>query len=210
MTASPAYELPMFPLGAVLLPHAVTSLHIFEPRYRALAKHCTAANGEFGVVLIERGHEVGGGDARFTVGTAAHIVEAAELADGRWLLAAIGRRRISVVEWLPDAPYPLALVQDLDDVALGPDDVELLTAAERLVRRGLGYMAELGEPAPPLTVELDADPDVRAYELAAVAPIGPLDRQRLLEEADGRRRIERLIGLVEEENAVLAHRLAQG
>src|SRR5438270_10838595 len=81
-------RLPMFPLGTVLLPFAHLPLHIFEPRYRALVKDCLAGDGEFGVVLIERGHEVGGGDVRFGVGTVAHIVQTAELPDGRGLVRA--------------------------------------------------------------------------------------------------------------------------
>ena len=60
-------RLPMFPLGTVLFPYAVLPLHVFEPRYRALTEHCLAGDGCFGVVLIERGSEVGGGDTRFAV-----------------------------------------------------------------------------------------------------------------------------------------------
>ena len=58
--------LPMFPLGTVLLPGAVLPLHVFEPRYRQLVQDCLAGEPEFGVVLIERGSEVGGGDQRAT------------------------------------------------------------------------------------------------------------------------------------------------
>ena len=53
----------MFPLGSVLLPGDVLPLHVFEQRYRALIRRClTDPEPEFGVVLIDRGHEVGGGD----------------------------------------------------------------------------------------------------------------------------------------------------
>ena len=112
---APVVPLPMFPLGTVLFPFAPLSLHIFEPRYRALAQDCVRGNGEFGVVLIERGFEVGGGDTRFGTGTVAHLVEAVELPDGRWLLTAVGTRRFRVATWIPDDPYPLALVQDLSE-----------------------------------------------------------------------------------------------
>jgi Lon protease-like protein len=200
----------MFPLGNVLFPHAMTSLHIFEPRYRALARDCTQGNGEFGIVLIERGHEVGGGDVRFKVGTVAKIVEALELSDGRWLMGALGVRRLRVNTWLPDDPYPLALVEDLEDAALLGDDVDLVSAADRAVRRALAYKAELDEAAAPATVKLDDEPSVLALQLAAIAPIGPLDRQMLLEEDDSRARIQRLIEVVEDENTVLAARLEQG
>ena len=37
--------LPIFPLpGAVLLPHALVPLHIFEPRYRKLTGDCDASS----------------------------------------------------------------------------------------------------------------------------------------------------------------------
>ena len=63
-------RLGMFPLSAVLYPHAQIPLHIFEPRYRALTRDCLAGDSRFGVVLIERGAEVGGGDQRMAVGRA--------------------------------------------------------------------------------------------------------------------------------------------
>ena len=59
--------LPMFPLGTVLLPGGVLPLHVFEPRYRQLVIDCLAddtGEPEFGVTMIERGSEVGGGDQR--------------------------------------------------------------------------------------------------------------------------------------------------
>ena len=103
-----AKPLPMFPLGTVLFPHAVLPLHIFEHRYRALAETCLRGDGRFGVVLIERGDEVGGGDTRFGVGTVARIVEAARTPDGRYLLATVGTERFRVRKWLDDDPYPRA------------------------------------------------------------------------------------------------------
>src|SRR2546427_2200311 len=108
-----SYELPMFPLGTVLLPYVVLPLRVFEPRYQALTRHVLAGTREFGVVLIERGFEVGGGDERFDVGTVARILEAAEAPDGRWRLLTVGSRRIRVEQWLEDDPYPRAMVLDL-------------------------------------------------------------------------------------------------
>ena len=85
----------MFPLGTVLVPSLALPLHVFEGRYRALVRHCLAGDREFGVVLIERGSEVGGGDERFGVGTVARIAEAAQFPDGRWALITIGDRSVS-------------------------------------------------------------------------------------------------------------------
>src|SRR3546814_19261198 len=113
-------SLPMFPLGSAVVPGAGLPLHVFEDRYRALMKDCMAGDREFGVVLIERGSEVGGGDVRADVGTVARIAEASELPDGRWALIAVGDRRIRVTSWLPDDPYPRAAVEPWPDPAPGP------------------------------------------------------------------------------------------
>src|ERR1700678_2464646 len=117
MTDAPSAQgrlqrLGMVPLSAVLYPHAEIPLHVFEPRYRVLMRDCLAGDSRFGVVLIERGAEVGGGDQRMAVGTRAVITKAAALSDGRWLLMARGDTRIRVGEWLADDPYPLAMVED--------------------------------------------------------------------------------------------------
>jgi Lon protease-like protein len=203
----------MFPLGTVLFPHMVLPLHVFEPRYRVLMYDCTRAEGaepEFGVVLIERGREVGGADDRFGAGTLARIVEAAELPDGRWVLNAVGTRRIAVDEWLPADPYPLAMVTDLDERPWSSADDTPLAEAERLVRRALALVAELGGRTVPATVALADDPDVAAWQLVAIAPLGPLDRQGLLEAPDHGSRLDALATLVEEEISVLAYRLGRG
>ena len=90
----------MFPLQTVLFPNAVLPLHVFEPRYRELTETCLRGDGRFGVVLIQRGSDVGGGDLRFSVGTVARIVEAARTPDGRYLLATVGSERLRVRRWL--------------------------------------------------------------------------------------------------------------
>ena len=101
----------MFPLSAVLFPHASMPLHVFEPRYRELMRDCLAGDARFGVVLIERGSEVGGGDERSGLGTRGVITKSVELPDGRWVLQLEGEAVIEVEQWLPDDPYPVALVR---------------------------------------------------------------------------------------------------
>ena len=205
MTAATA--LPMFPLGTVLFPHGLLPLHVFEPRYRALVRHCLDGDGHLGIVLIERGSEVGGGDVRFGVGTRARIVEALALTDGRWYLVLVGVDRIRVSRWLPDDPFPRAEVEVLDDDARDPaapglDDVE------RLLRRALALKAELGEPAAPVPGPLDPDADVAVWQVAAMAPIGPADAQRVLEAPGTGDRLRLLEAMLTDEVTVLAHRVA--
>jgi Lon protease-like protein len=203
----------MFPLGTVLLPFAHLPLHIFEPRYRALVKDVLASDGEFGVVLIERGQEVGGGDQRFGVGTVARVMQTAELPDGRWLLDAVGTDRIRVTEWLPDNPYPLAMVEAFADEG-GPEDAaeaaERRATVERLLRQVLALQVELGFPAPSAVRTLDENPGVAAFEAALLSPIGPMDTQKILEATSTVARLALVETLLTEAREFLSNRIAEG
>jgi Lon protease-like protein len=205
--------MPMFPLGTVLFPHAVLPLHLFEERYRLLAETCLRGDGKFGVVLIERGFEVGGGDVRFGVGTVAQIVEAARTPDGRFLLATVGTERLRVRRWLDDDPFPRADVDVLSDTrvrdAAQADQQRL--RVQRLLSRVLAMSAELGDRTAPVeAATLDEDPTRASYEAAAMAPVGPLDAQRLLELDDPLRRLADLEALLTDTAEVLGLRLAGG
>ncbi len=196
--------LPMFPLGTVLFPTMVLPLHVFEPRYRALVQDCTAADGEFGVVLIERGSEVGGGDVRTSVGTVARILEVEALDDGRYVLAAVGTRRIRIAEWLDDDPYPRAEVSDWEDEGAATLSLD---AVDTLFRRTLALAAELGEAPASLDVELAPDPVLASFQIGALAPLGPIDRQSVLATATADERVELLHGLLTDVMELLQARL---
>jgi uncharacterized protein len=182
--------MPMFPLGMALLPGAVLPLHVFEPRYRQMVHDILADDAdvpEFGVVMIERGQEVGGDDVRTRVGTVARLVDIRALPDGRYALVAVGGERLRVNAWLPDDPYPLA------DVDLWPDDdldrinkevaAGTIDALHARVRELNEEVRALGEMAPPPDTEIASDPHLALYHLGSLAPLGPADRQRMLETA---------------------------
>ena len=201
----------MFPLGTVLLPGVVLPLHVFEPRYRALVNDCMASEPEFGVVLIERGREVGGGDSRFDVGCVARIAQLGEMPDGRFALATVGTRRIRVDNWLPDDPYPRAEVSDWPDPPPTDADAERITPVAATLRRVLALASELGDPvAPASAVEVVDDATVSSYRLSALAPVGPLDRLALLASTPVAARLDRLTELLADVETVLATRLGGG
>jgi len=207
-----AAELPMFPLGSVLVPSAVLPLHVFEPRYRAMVDHLLGegVEPEFGVVLIERGSEVGGDDVRTGVGTLARVVDAAQAPDGRWALTSFGVRRIQVVEWLPDDPWPRALVEPLDDPPAEPGAEARWGEVQALLRRALGLAAELGEAPVAATVELSTDPGLGSFQAAAVGPVGPADRQRVLATVGVAARLEVLAEVLADAAGLLDARLRMG
>jgi Lon protease-like protein len=204
--------MPMFPLGTVLFPTALLPLQVFEPRYRELTEACLRGDGRFGVVLIERGFEVGGGDTRFSVGTVARIVEAARTPDGRYLLATVGTERFRVRRWLDDDPYPRAEVDLVrEPTRAGDGAVERRDAVEKLLVRSLALRAELGEPSAPVdAAQLAADPVRASFEAAAMSPIGPLDGQRLLELDDPLERLAHLEALLTDAVEMMQFRLAGG
>lgn len=184
----------MFPLGSVLLPGGKLPLHIFEPRYRQLVRDCLDApdGPRFGVVLIARGREVGGGDVRHEVATVARITEALALRDGRYALDCVGQERVRVGRWLAEEPYPRAEVAPWPDVEQGAADLEpvrsavarawdLMGAVAR--RRGLG-------PLPDPWQGLPADPEAALFALADRLPLGEADRYGVLAAPGARERAD--------------------
>jgi Lon protease-like protein len=199
--------MPMFPLGGVLFPGMPLRLRVFEPRYREMVSDCLDGTPEFGVVLIERGSEVGGGDVRSAVGTIARIVEAGSYPDGRWGLLTVGTRRVQVREWLPDEPYPQAVVEDRPHEGEAPSE-DVQAAVVAAFRRLLAVAAELGAPVPPATVELSDDPTESVYQMAAGAPLGPADGYAVLATAELAGQWERLGRLMAEQSELFAARVA--
>ncbi|NQX10830.1 LON peptidase substrate-binding domain-containing protein [Microbacteriaceae bacterium VKM Ac-2855] len=173
-------DLPIFPLGSVLLPHMPLALRLFEPRYLTmLAEMIQAEKTDFGVVLIERGQEVGGGERRFDVGTIAEITEVAAGDDSVELIA-VGGARFDVVEWLPDDPYPRATLRMRDPLEWSDSLSEERIEAEAAVRRALAVASEFEEQAFAATVELATDPVAACWQLAGIVPAGEIDQQAFL------------------------------
>jgi uncharacterized protein len=202
--------LPVFPLGNVVLPGAAVPLHVFEPRYRALMADLTEGRvvpPRFGIVLVLRGSEVGGGEERAELGTVVGLIRHAQLPDGRWLLVASGAERFRVRRWLPDDPYPLAEAEILATDEWDPADDGALEEAAREVRRARAMAVELGL----LTGGDDAipvdNPVAALWQLAALAPLGSYDRQSVLEAGPPGERARLLARLAAEAAETLAFRL---
>jgi len=197
--------LPMFPLNNGLVPGAILPLHVFEPRYLEMMDRCVEADGRFGVVLISRGSEVGGGEQRYDVGTVASILGAQDLDDGVRLVVGRGERRLRVVEWLEDDPFPQAMVEELSDGDV-PDDPPSRDRLDRAFARGIGLLSELGVDVGTAR-ELSSDTNTAIYQAVALMPIEALDRQLLLETDDGATRLSTAVEMVEASNELLEAQL---
>ena len=205
----------MFPLGTALLPGAVLPLHVFEPRYRQMVHDILSDDvdaPEFGVVMIERGREVGGGDARTSVGTVARVVDMRALPDGRYALVAVGAERLRVNAWLPDDPYPLADIDPWSDDDRGVVDLDEATQTIETLHERVRELNEevraLGEMTPPPDTEIADDPHLALYHLGSLAPLGPADRQRMLEAPTLGERLSVFSAALDDATAVVRFRSA--
>lgn len=171
----------MFPLGLTLLPGMALPLRLFEPRYLQMYADIIDEGREFGVVLIERGIESRDDNPTFDVGCTAYVVGSGINEDGTLALVAIGTRRLRVVEWHPSDPYPLAMVEDLDDEPLSDAGMRSLQSAADQLPRLLAVAAELNTDLEITEPELSEEPTQALYQLAQLAGLQALDLQRVLE-----------------------------
>lgn len=205
--------MPMFPLSTVLFPSARIPLHVFEHRYRVMLRQCLETDGCFGIVLISRGSEVGGGESRTSFGTVSVIENASWLPDGRAIVVARAMDRVRVLEWLEDEPFPRARVELLEEPSAAEEDLlAAFSSAWASLRRAQALLSEMEEgrvnlpdhPPAPLSLS-DA-----SWWLCDMAPLGPHDRQRLLESPDALERLGLLERLTEELADDLERLLAGG
>jgi len=174
----------MFPLGSVLLPHTPLALRLFEPRYLTmLGRLLEEEDPQFGVVMIERGSEVGGGEQRSRIGTMARIIQVESSADAMYVIA-VGGERFEVSQWLDDDPHPRARATPIPalewDDSLSPLRVEAEAIVRRVVARATALGDAMGTVRWDAAAELSEDPIKSAWQLAALAPLGDFDRQTLL------------------------------
>lgn len=207
--------LPMFPLQSAQLPGDVLPLRIFEPRYAEMIRDCLAADEPvFGVVLISRGWEVGGGDARSDVGALARIVDCVQTGPGQYqLIASIGER-IRVTEWLPDDPYPRANVElwpDEPGPEVGPEQIGAVMDRIVALYERVAEARELPLKSGTLAVdeETAADPARHLYALVDKVPVGQADRYAILAAPTLAARVEALKDAVETVIAMVEFQLSE-
>ena len=206
---------PMFPLQSAPLPGETLPLRIFEPRYARLVQDClAAADPVFGVVLISRGREVGGGDARSEVGTMARIAEHADLGMGQYQLLAPVGERIRVRRWLPDDPYPRAVIEPWPDEPgppVGPEEIGVVV--DRILALYQRVAQARGGQLRPDALAVDAgtadDPSRHLFALAARVPMGQADRYAVLAAPSLAERVAVLTDAIDTVTAMVEFQLSE-
>ena len=192
----------MFPLGSVVFPSQVVPLHIFEERYRQLMTDITAPDAEatFGIVLLDRGHEVGSSYTGITVATRVKVLQAEEFDDGRWGTVTAGVERLTIHEWLPEDPYPQAMVSSrtVDDDGGGS-----LSDLKALLLDTLTEVASRASAKMPDELGFSSDPHQLLDQISAIAPVTAFDRQQVLEATSTSDQIAKLTDALEGKLVVL-------
>ena len=114
-------QLPIFPLSnVVLFPRVKTPLHLFEPRYRQLARDVLQGERRIGMVVVRPEHvdDMPGDPPIYPIGCAGVITESQRLPDGRYNLVLLGEHRVRIVAEEPRSEsrlYRVAQVQRLPE-----------------------------------------------------------------------------------------------
>lgn len=190
-------QMPLFPLGALVLPTVTMPLRIFEQRYLRLVRDSLRESRPFGVVPIRSGQEVGKAPIIQTWGTAVAITDWGQRDDGLLGIDIHGEQVLHVQEsWVePDGlmqarvrlfpadeePQPIperfaVLAALLDDLTRHP------AASVLRLREGERNLATLG------------------WRLAQLLPVPKQFHQRLLQEPNPWRRMEMVEQAVAEIN----------
>ncbi|GAC1595104.1 MAG: hypothetical protein NVS4B10_03360 [Myxococcales bacterium] len=198
-------RLPIFPLpGAVLLPHALVPLHVFEPRYRRMTQDCNAGSKLLALAHVPDDEAAAATPARVlpVIGVGV-LAKVDPLPDGRFNLVLKGVLRARIVEELPSGkPYRVVRAVALVDDPVEERDPAVLEAAESLRRLLLALCAAQPGPAAQALAQMSSraqEPGRLADILAASLIETPSERQAVLEAL----RVKARIALVSQAVAAL-------
>lgn len=216
------HSIALFPLSeAVLLPHAVLPLQIFEPRYRQMVGECLDRTGQIAIATID--HACSGPSAIGMIGAptavrntacVGQIIQHDMLADGGYniLLHGICRARIEeLIEPEGDRAYRLARLAPLESLDDPPSPMpevrrdlrRLLSGTHVQQLRGIDTLLEW--------VNREDVPTHALIELIAFALIKDIDRKyQLLAEPEPKRRAKLLNAEIAYLRGVVARARRQG
>lgn len=187
-----AKRLSIFPLiGTILLPGLQLPLHLFEPRYRALASDALARDRRIAMIQPQRPSE---GAPLFQVGCVGRISEFEALDDGRFNLVLEGEQRFRVLREL-DVTTPF---RQVEAELIEDDEHEVLSSIERA-----SFEQEARRFADAQGYNVDWDSVARLDDMSLIngvsqiAPFDPAAKQALLEADDIAARCELLVQLMQ-------------
>ncbi len=180
--------------GAVLFPHTVLPLRIFEPRYRAMLEWALEHDRMFCVATMRPGVTEARTERQFFHTAGLGLVAASVLReDGTSHLILRGIQRVRFTGFPQRRPFRIAEIEPVPDMETDPKETESLV---RHLRRECGKVRIDGKPVgKELTALLKdlANPAFISNTAASALVDDAMDRQRLLEEVDPMERLRKLV-----------------
>src|SRR5882724_643482 len=123
-------QLPVMPLpGAVLFPHALLPLYIFEPRYRQMLHHALQHHRMFCVTLIKPSCPAWHApEDFFQLATVGLIRACVGRGDGTSNLILQGLTRVRFTAFEQSAPFPIAHIEPLESQSSSSVETDALGA----------------------------------------------------------------------------------
>jgi Lon protease-like protein len=199
-------RVPVMPLpGALLFPHALLPLYIFEERYCEMLKHALQQHRMFSVALVkpERGEWESPSDF-FHVAGVGLIRACVGRRDGTSNLILQGLERVRFTGFEQEAPFPIATIEALDSETSSSVETEALAA------KVLELYSKLRTKGRELPKKVDRylsdlnDMEMLADLMASTFVNDPLRRQQVLEELALNQRLRLLIQYLREETGSAA------
>ncbi len=194
-------EVPVMPLpGALLFPHALLPLYIFEKRYREMLEHALAHDRMFCVALVRpECQEWKEADDFFEIATVGLIRACVGRRDGTSNLILQGLHRVRFTGFPRLHPFPVAQIEPL------PQDTDVTVETEALGSKVLELYTRFKKLGRQLPAKVDrylsdlSDLAMLADLMAATFVVDPLRRQQILQELDLNSRLRRVIQYLSEE-----------
>jgi Lon protease-like protein len=188
-------EVPVMPLGnAVLFPHSLLPLHIFEQRYREMLAHSLDGDRMFSVALIKKGiEEATTIEDLFPVAAVGLIRACVGNENGTSNLVLQGLARVRLVAWTQEAPFRMAKIEMAKSILGNPVEADALSEK---VKEFCMRIERIGVPLPPNLMDhlkqIDS-PEILSDVVAAAFVGEPFQRQKLLEACEVCDRLRLLI-----------------
>ena len=197
---------PVMPLsGALLFPHALLPLYIFEPRYQEMLAYALSEHRMFCVALIKpQRTQWKSTDDFFHIAGVGLIRACVGCGDGTSNLILQGLRRVRFTGFIQSAPFPIARIEPLESEITASVETDALGA------KVLELYSQLKKSGRQLPAKIDQylshleDTEMLADLMAATFINDPLRRQQVLEELAVNQRLRLVIQYLREETGSAA------
>jgi Lon protease-like protein len=199
-------QVPVMPLpGALLFPHALLPLYIFESRYREMLEHALSHHRMFAVALLKPDQIQWQSPADFFQIAGVGLIRACvERDDGTSNLILQGLERVRFTSFEQEMPFPIASIERLEsDLSSSVETEALATKVLELYAKFKGAGRQLPAKVDQYLSDL-GDPEMLADLIASTFVSDPLRRQRVLEELSVNQRLRLLIQYLRDESGTAA------